>query len=122
MNGMIRIIGILILLGTTIGSGIWLHNLGKPLNSLVFTLHKLIALGVVIFGGINIVQRMKGMELSVGWIILFFLAILSVLILFVTGALLSMDKPYHQTLLLIHKLVTGTLLISGGIIIYFVLK
>jgi hypothetical protein len=32
----------------TLVSGVVLSNLGKPLNSLIFTIHKLIAIGTVI--------------------------------------------------------------------------
>ena len=49
MSIIFKITGAGLLFLFTIGTGIWLSNSGKPYNTLIFNIHKLIALGTVIF-------------------------------------------------------------------------
>lgn len=48
----------------TIGSGIWLSNSGKPYNTVIFTIHKLIALTAVVFTVILIVNLFRNVEIE----------------------------------------------------------
>ena len=59
--------GIVLLL--TLASGIWLSNSGKPLNTAIFTLHKLIALGVVILTAIQFFNLLKNSEVQASMVI-----------------------------------------------------
>lgn len=92
-----------LLLLFTLLSGVWLSNSGRPYNTVIFTIHKLIALGAVIFTVVTVRQLCTGVDirtLALGAIVatgLLFLA------LFVTGALLSIGKPDHVAILTVHR-------------------
>ena len=107
----------------TLASGLWLSRVGKPYNTAIFTIHKLIALAVVITVSMQIYQLFKGAETPAGAIqaqiiALGILAGLCALALFVTGALMSIGKPSLAILLTIHQVApflgAGTL----GLILY----
>jgi len=74
-------------------SGFWLSRSGKPYNQAILSLHKLVALAGAILLGIVLyrasrVARLSAAELAAGVV-----TGLLILGLFVTGALLSIDKP-----------------------------
>lgn len=112
--------GLLLLL--SIIFGIWLSHVGKPLNQIIFTVHKLLALATVIFVGIVIYNLNKNIEITalsltlIVFIVIFFLA------LFTTGVFLSFEKPMPGIVLLIHKIVSAVTLIFGIISIYLLVK
>ncbi|RPI34102.1 MAG: hypothetical protein EHM70_03950 [Chloroflexota bacterium] len=94
--------GIIFLL--TLASGIWLSNSGKPLNTGLFNLHKLIALGAVIITAMQVQKAYSGAG-SQGLIVaLVFLLGLCVVALFLTGAFMSLGKLSYDMLLNIHKI------------------
>lgn len=43
----------------TLASGVWLSYIGRPLNSMIFTIHKLIAVGAVILAGRQVLPLLK---------------------------------------------------------------
>ncbi len=115
------IIGLLFLL--TLASGVWLSRSGKPLNVMIFTLHKLIALATVIITGVTIYQWRTGYGMSPVAIGAIVITGLLFLILFVSGALLSLGKPMPSSLVMMHAITpllaaaatAGTLyLLAGG--------
>ena len=57
------ITGFLLLL--TVGSGFWLSSLGRPLNSIILNIHKLIALATVIYTGFFIRNLMTDLDMNV---------------------------------------------------------
>ena len=79
------------------------RNFRKPLNTAIFTVHKLIALGAVIAAAIQTYNIFKNAETQAILIALIVLIGLSVVALFVTGALMSMNEPAYGSLLTIHK-------------------
>jgi hypothetical protein len=103
--------GIVFLL--TLASGVWLSRSGKPLNTGIFTVHKLIALGAVIAAAIQTYHVLKNAEIQAILIALIILIGLCVVALFITGALMSANKPAHSMLLIIHKLSSFAALIVG---------
>jgi hypothetical protein len=97
----------------TLLSGVWLSHSGRPLHTVIFTIHKLIALAsVIVFASsVNQLYRTVGPKQSVQLILmaasaLFFLA------LFVSGAILSRAVPSTGASLKVHQLVT--LLVLGS--------
>lgn len=112
----------------TLASGLWLSRVGKPYNTAIFTLHKLIALAVVITVSMQIYQLFKGAETPAGAeiqaqiIALGILAGLCALALFVTGAWMSIGKPSLAILLTIHQVApflgTGAL----GLMLYLLAR
>lgn len=96
----------------TLAFGFWLSHLGKPYNGLLFNVHKLIALGAVVFA---VVQMAKVPNLltplsltAVGLA----LAALAVIALFVSGALMSAGKLEYSLMLTVHR-VGAAILIVG---------
>ena len=106
----------------TIVTGIWLSNSGKPLNSLILNIHKLIALGSVIFIVIVIHNLLKNAGSSQVILTLIIVTGLFVLALFVSGALLSFGKPVNNIILTIHAVTPIPAVITTAMIIYLLLS
>lgn len=108
--------GVLFLL--TLLSGVWLSNSGKPLNTLIFTVHKLIALGALIFTGVTVYQLIRAggaTPLQLGATIVSGLLFVC---LFVTGALLSLGKPANEVVLTLHRVAPLMEVAAAGLAIY----
>lgn len=101
-----KILGSGILFFITIGSGIWLSNIGRPYNTLVFTIHKLIALLAVIFIAVLIRPLFKNLGIKGFIILLIVIAGLAILSLFVSGALLSIGNVPYMLVKRIHVIAT----------------
>lgn len=89
----------------TLLSGFWVSHSGRPINTVIFTLHKLIALATVILTGSTMVSLLRALDFrslaDTGLVVLtglFFLA------LFVSGALLSAKNPAARFVLTIHQI------------------
>ncbi len=102
--------------------GFWLSRSGKPYNGLIFNIHKLIALAAVIVATIQTINALKIVEVQPILIALLIVIGLCAVALFVSGALMSANKPGYDTLLTIHRIApplaiiaaTGTLYLLGG--------
>jgi hypothetical protein len=94
--------GILFLL--TLGFGFWLSHAGKPLNPIIFNLHKLIALAAVVLAAIQTRNALEGAEVQLALIALLGPIGLAIVALFVSGALMSANKPAYNTLRTIHRI------------------
>jgi hypothetical protein len=106
----------------TLVFGFRLSRLGKPYNCPLFNIHKLIALAAVIVTALQTLSALKIVEAQPILIALLILIGLCAAALFVTGALMSANKPAHDRLLTIHKIAPpvavfaalGTLYLLGG--------
>jgi hypothetical protein len=107
--------GILFVL--TLASGLWLSRSGKPLNTVIFTIHKLIALGAVMTMALLLYRALQAGGAPASMIALLLLAGACVVALFATGALMSMDRPGYATLLRIHNFapVAAVMAIAGAL-------
>jgi hypothetical protein len=108
--------GIVLLL--TLASGAWLSRSGKPLNTGIFTLHKLLALGAVVVTALRTYSVLQGADPQTILSALIILIGLAVVALFVTGALMSANKPGYDKLLLIHKVSIFLALAAGVATVY----
>ena len=102
----------------TLVSGAWLSRSGKPLNTAIFTLHKLLALGAVVvtaLRGYRVLQSADPQTILSALIILVGLAVVA---LFVTGALMSANKPGYDKLRLFHKVSIFLALAAGVATVY----
>ncbi len=98
-----RIVVVGLLLLFTLASGVWLSNSGKPYNTVIFTLHKLITLGTIIFIVATVGQLRPSVDiqaLTIGAIAITGLLFLTQL---VSGALLSLNIHLSGTALRIHQ-------------------
>jgi hypothetical protein len=87
----------------TLVFGFWLSNAGKPYNGILFNIHKLIALGAATLTAVQLFTALKDTGIQVVPILLIVVGVVSVIALFVTGALMSMDKMSYQVMLTIHR-------------------
>jgi hypothetical protein len=112
----IIVVGLLFLF--TFVFGIWLSTSGKPHNSVLFNIHKLIALGVVIVTAVTVYHLRANIEIRV--LVLGTIAITGLLFLalFVSGALLSIGKPDHAAILTIHRVAPLLALIFTALTLY----
>jgi len=95
-------------------SGFWLYRSGRPINTVVLTIHKLIALGALILIGLTIYQVNQVAALSITvWIATVITGMLFVMTI-ITGGLLSLEKPV-TAVAIIHKI--GPLLTVAGTIV-----
>ena len=81
----------------SLASGIWLTSLGKPVNVVVVTIHKLISLGTVVFTGIVISNLSRATDISSFEVGAIMITGLLFILLFVTGTLSSTGKPVKMT-------------------------
>jgi hypothetical protein len=93
--------GVLFLL--TLGSGVWVTTSGRPLNTAIFTIHKLIALALVILTGVTFYPVIRSIDPRALLVAMIALAGLLFLALFISGALLSFEKPTQLFILRIHQ-------------------
>lgn len=112
--------GMLFLL--TIGTGVWLSNLGKPYNTLIFAVHKLIALAAVIITTFLIRILLKNVEIKTVIVTLIIVSVLFVLALFISGALMSIGIAPYSLLKTVHSLVTILTAGTTAIVFYFLLN
>ena len=103
----------------TLVSGFLLSSSGRPLNGVLFTIHKMIALAAVIVIGMNVYQLSRLIDaravLTIGVIAA---AALLFLALFISGALLSLEKPAPGALLTIHQIAPLLALFASGLALY----
>ena len=98
----------------TISTGIWLNSSGRPLNALIFNIHKLTAVAAVIFTAVLIRGLLKNAEIRTFILALIIISILLVLVLFVSGALMSTGKPVSGILVAVHGAATVFTVIAAS--------
>jgi len=116
----LRIISCGILLLISIISGIWLSKLGRPLNTAVFTIHKLISILVIILMVVVIYNYQKTITIEkTEWIFIIITGFIF-LITVLTGALLSFDKPVNNIILTLHRISSILVIVSSILTIYII--
>lgn len=106
----------------TVASGVWLSHSGKPYQTGIFTVHKLIALASVVWMVVQLARIVKWPEIQVLPVILLVLAGLSALALFFSGAMMSVGKLPQEIMLLVHQIAPDVLFISVATAIVLLLK
>ena len=91
------------LLLLTFVSGYWLSHSGKPISTVIFTIHKLIALSAVISTAVAIYQIRAGVDFRALELSVIVATGVLFLTLFATGAMLSIGKPDSAVILTIHR-------------------
>ena len=93
-------------------SGIWLSNLGKPYGTILFTIHKLIALAFFVYVFILSKKLLKTIEPNLVLWIFIVAAALSVVLILTTGGILSNQEEVKKSLVIVHKILSVVLLLS----------
>ena len=106
----------LLLFLLTLAFGFWLSKVGKPYNGALFNIHKLIALGAVVFA---VIQISKTGVTGPPLLVVAFIAVgLCVVALFASGALMSIGKLDYTLTLTIHRVALVVLVIAAGLVVY----
>lgn len=109
-----------ILFALTLAFGFWLSHVGKPYNGLLLNVHKLIALGGVVLAAIQLSKTLG----SPGWLLiaLLVIAVLCVIALFASGALMSAGKLNYALMLTIHRVAPVVLVVCCALALYLLGK
>jgi len=99
-------------------SGFWLSGSGKPLNPILFTVHKLITLAAVVFLVINIYQANQAASLSPLERAACLLTGLLFIATIATGGLLSIDQPIPPFVHRLHQVIPFLTLLSSAATLY----
>ena len=102
----------------TLAFGIWLSNSGKPYNGILFNVHKLIALGAAILAAVQLFKVWQDTGIQVVPLVLIVVAVVCVIALFATGALMSIEKMSYQVTLTIHRLAPILATVSMVVAVY----
>jgi hypothetical protein len=111
--------------------GFWLSRLGRPYHVLLFNIHKLIALAAVIFLGVTVNGFHRATPLGPAQIASVVVAVLVIVGLFATGALLSIDATgglgnasaaTRTALITAHRILPYLAVLSTGVGLYLLIR
>lgn len=97
-------------------------GMGRPLNTAVFTVHKLMALAFVVYSVINVIGLLKNSQTNALMWAMIFVSGLLVITLFATGAILSFEKPAAKIIQILHNISPTLLMISIGLTYHIAAK
>lgn len=100
----------------TLVLGFWVRKTGKPYPAAVFTLHKLTALACAVFTVIVVINQFKLAPVQSQFVLWIVLVGFSVVALFSTGAVMSIQKTLTLVWVWIHR-VAAILLTGSGIVL-----
>ncbi|MFC2089860.1 hypothetical protein ACFLT1_03715 [Bacteroidota bacterium] len=104
----------------TFGSGLWLSKIGRPLNTLLFTFHKLISLVTAVFLILGFIQLLKSIPMDARLSMLIAGAGAALALTLASGGVLSFDKFAHTWLIRSHLLLTILCILLAGLSLYYV--
>lgn len=88
----------------TLLTGVWVTSTGRPLNTVVFTIHKLIALAAVVLTVLALYPAVRAGDARALLTGILVLSGLLILALFASGALLSQATPAPLAVLRVHQI------------------
>lgn len=100
----------------TLAFGFWLSRVGKPYNGALFNIHKLVALGAVVFAVIQISKT--GVSGSPLLLVALVAAGLCAVALFASGAMMSIGKVDYALTLTVHRVALAMLVVAAGTAAY----
>lgn len=104
-----------------LATGFWVKRLGKPYPTLVLNIHKLIALGAVVYLAITAARISKADPLTTAQVASLVLSAVLFVGTIVSGGLASIDKPMAVIPLKIHRVSPYLTLLAGAASLYFLL-
>ena len=100
-------------------SGFWLSRSGKPYSAILFNIHKLIALGAIIFLGIMVSKMHQAFPLAPLHLILIVAAGLLFIATMVTGGLLNIDRTWPAAILVGHRVLPFLTTLITVLVLYW---
>jgi heme A synthase len=104
-----------------LASGFWLSRLGRPINTIVLTIHKLISVAAVVYLVINAYHTNQATSLTTPEIVASAVAILLFLVMIATGGLLSVEKEMPSFVHKIHQFTPYLVILSTSATLYLLL-
>ena len=98
--------------------GVYLHRMGRPYHPLWFNIHKLAALGLVVYATWVVIPLAKAQDLGGLFVGLIILAVVSAIALFVSGGLMNADK-LHDSMVRIHRVANYGFIAGLAGVFYF---
>ena len=122
--GMIQVVGAGVFFLSILLSGYWLSRSGKPYNTIVFTIHKLISLVAIVLLGMTVFRAKQGGALSTLGLLAAIVAGLFFLGTMVTGGLLSIpgDKPMPALVPKLHRVTPYLTVLSTAVALYLLAR
>lgn len=102
-------------------AGFLLRNSGKPYNTALFTLHKLLSIGLVIFLAVTIAKIHRVTPLTTNQLIALIVAALFFLATVATGGMLSVDKVFPPIVSVLHKALPFVTIVTTSVSLYLLL-
>lgn len=102
-------------------SGILLRRSGRPLNTAIFTVHKLVGLGAGIYLVVTIYRMHQLAPLSAMQLVGCVVTAACFLGTVATGGLLSVEKPAPAIISALHKIIPALTLLSTAATLYLLL-
>lgn len=99
-------------------TGLWLYKLGRPINFIVNTLHKLSALAMVVLFVVQLPAILRIGAASTASIVSVIVSGLGILLLFISGAFLSSSKVPTKLMKYLHRGLTLVVLLSMTVSIF----
>lgn len=99
-------------------TGFWLTRSGKPYSGVLLNVHKLIALAAVVLFVIVLYRTNRATPLSAIEWVAGVAAVLSFVGLFVTGALVSIDKPMPAIVARLHHILPYLAVLATVVTLY----
>jgi hypothetical protein len=102
----------------TVFFGFRLSGAGRPYNGILFNIHKLIALGMLVLTGVHLSNTVEDFVSYHLFTLLIYLGATAVLLLFVSGGLMSAGKLDHKLMLIVHRAGSITAVIAMALLVY----
>ena len=102
----------------TVGFGFWVSRVGKPYQTLLFTIHKLVALGGVVLASIRFFKVDQLAEFPPLVIVLLGFTTVCVIIMFATGGVMSFKDELIKPVLLMHQVSPVLITVFTGLAVY----
>ena len=112
------IVGVLIMFVAIIGTGFWISSGGKPYNTGIFTIHKLITIAAVVVLAIITVKTHKSSGLNAAGLVGIITTGILLLGDMATGGMLSVDKIMPSIVGKMHQILPYLTTVSTGITLF----
>jgi hypothetical protein len=118
---LLRIVAVGLLLIFIFASGVALSRTGRPINTALLTVHKLIVVGTVVFLGVIAHRANQAAPLSAVELAVVVVTAVLFLAMIASGGMLSVEKPAPAVVLRLHQIVPFLAVLATGGTLYTVL-
>lgn len=118
----LRVAGVVLSFVLIVLSGIWLSHLGKPYNTGVFAVHKMVGVAVGVLLGVMVFQAHKATPLDAVQIVAIVITVLFFIGTVAAGGLLSIDLEVPAFVGKLHQVMPVLTLLSTAGTLYLLLR